>query len=211
MIRPAVLALLATAGVARAGAPPASAPPAGPPPPPDGAVEDAGDANLEPDERRHGVTFAITTGGGLIVGFGIDDSVGRGGALALRLGHVATRRTVITFELAATAALHRPATTGGTATNTNVKLAAGAQYYVVPSAYLRLAGGLGVYQGREVELPNGQRGSLDLAGLAVVGGFGVDLVRYKWAVVGFELTTSATITGEGTLLSTSFGLGVTLD
>lgn len=203
----AIVALVAAAGVAHAE--PAAAPAA--PDEPDPAVQDASDANLESTADRRGLTLAAAAGGGVIIGFGIKDSVGRGGSLSLRLGHVATRRTVITFELGATAALHRPATMSGTSTNTNVNLAAGAQYYVNRSLWLRLAGGAGVYTGRDVALSSGGLGTVTLIGPVVVGGIGVDLLRIKFGVLGIEFATSAMINGDGLLVASGAALGVAFD
>jgi hypothetical protein len=203
MIRPLlVLALLG--GVARAQAPtrPVEAAP---------AVADASEANLESIERRQGLTFTAAVGGGLIVGFGIDDSVGRGGSLALRLGHVATRRTVITFELGATAALHKAATNSDTRPNTNTNLAAGAQYFVNPSMWLRLSAGVGLYQRRDVMLPGGGIGNRSLVGPVMVGGLGVEVLRFRWAVLGIEAATSTMINRDGVLVAGGLDLALSFD
>jgi hypothetical protein len=178
---------------------------------PDPAVADAADANLESTEDRRGLTFAGSFGGGLILGFGIKDSVGRGGAASLRLGHVATKRTVITFELGFTAALHKPAMQNATQTNTNTNLLAGALYYVNPSLWLRFGGGLGVYHAVQVTLPSGLLGDVALAGPAMLGGVGVDLARFKSAVLGLELGTSAMINSDGLLLASGLNLGLSFD
>ncbi|HEU4726980.1 MAG TPA: hypothetical protein VFT22_03805 [Kofleriaceae bacterium] len=176
---------------------------------PDRAVVEAGDANLESVDDRRGVTFSASVGGGLIIGFGIDDSVGRGGSVSLRLGHVATRSTVITFELAVTAVLHKQGMSGPTETNTDTNLLAGALHYVNKSLWLRFGGGLGVYQGRKVVLPNGQPGDLTLVGPAALAGVGLDLVRFKYAVLGLEFGTSAMVNREGLLLASATHLGLT--
>ena len=178
---------------------------------PDPAVDDAAEANLESTEDRRGLTFAGSFGGGLILGFGIKDSVGRGGAVSLRLGHVATKRTVITFELGFTAALHKPAMQSATKTNTNTNLLAGALYYVNPSLWLRFGGGLGVYHAVQVTLSSGLLGDVTLAGPAILGGVGVDLARFKSAVLGLELGTSAMINSDGLLFASGANLGLSFD
>jgi hypothetical protein len=179
---------------------------------PDPAVQDAADANLESTENRRGLTFAGSIGGGLILGFGIKDSVGRGGSVSLRLGHVATRRTVIVFELGVTAALHKPpGMMSSTETNTDTNLLAGALHYVNPSLWLRFGGGLGVYQGRQVALPDGGIGNVTLVGPAVLGGAGVDLLRLKFAVVGIEVRTSAMVNRDGVLVASALNLGLSFD
>jgi len=208
-----VAALVATASAARADAPRPAPPEANAPDP---AVQQAGEANLESTAHRRGLTFAAALGGGLMLGFGIKDSVGRGGSLSLRLGHVATPRTVITLEAGVTAALHRPAKTveqpdNGIVPNTDVNLLAGAQYYVNPSLWLRLAGGVGLYQGRKVVVSSVALDDVTLIGPAVLGGLGVDLVRFKWAVLGIEFGASAMINGDGVLVASSAGIGVAFD
>jgi hypothetical protein len=178
--------------------------------PPDPAAVEAGDANLQSTAARRGVVVAASVGGGATVGFGIQDSVGRGGALSLRLGHVATPRTVITFELQATATLHRPMT-GGVETNTDANLLVGGQYYVNPSLWLRLAGGIGNYQGRQVAVNGGRLGNVTLTGGVMLLGGGVDLARFKWAVLGIEVATTAMINRDGVLVATAASLGLQFD
>lgn len=216
-----VIGGLAVAGVAHAEStlPPAtpSAVPgatrAAPPPPveaPDPAVEYAADANLESTENRQGLTFAASVGGGLLVGIGIDGPTGRGGSLDLRLGHVATPHTVITFEVGATIVLH------GTMdspvyTNSDTNVLAGAQYYVSESLWLRFAGGLGIYQASHVQGSNNNV-NVDLRqiGPAVLGGIGLDIARFKWAVVGLEIGTSVMV-HSGALVASDLRLGVAFD
>ena len=208
--RAVFVALSAVATLAHADATKPTAPPVDDAPDP--AVQDASEANLESTENRRGLTFAGSLGGGLILGFGIKDSVGRGPAVSLRLGHVATRRTVITFEVGVTAALHKPAGMNTSLqTNTNTNLLAGALYYVNPSLWVRFSGGLGVYHGSQVTLSSGAIGDLMLAGPAVLGGVGVDVARFKSAVLGFEVGTSAMINREGVLLASGLNLGLSFD
>jgi hypothetical protein len=224
IVRPA--AVVALSAIARLAHADATKPPAPPPPiaalpmaapapgdaTPDPAVQEAADANLESTENRRGLTFAASFGGGLMLGFGINDSVGRGGALSLRLGHVATRSTVITFELGVTAALHKPpGMNSSTQTNTDTNLLAGALHYVNPSLWVRLGGGLGVYQGRQVTLSSGQIGNTTLVGPAVLGGVGVDLARFKAAVLDLELGVSAMINSDGVLVASGAHLGLSFD
>ncbi len=179
---------------------------------PDPAAERAGDANLESKEHRTGLTFAGALGGAITLGFGIKDSVGRGGSVSLRLGHVATPQTLITFELAVDAVLHQPpGMNTSIQTNTNTDVLAGAQYYVNPSFWIRGGGGLGVYQARDVTLSSGSQGSLQLIGPAAVAGFGIDFVRVKWAVFGLEGRTTAMVSNEGVLMALALGLSLSID
>jgi hypothetical protein len=177
---------------------------------PDPAVQDADEANLETTESRSGLTFAIQLGGGLTVGFGIKDSVGRGGALSLRLGHVATRRTVITFELTGTASLHKAAMMSSAKANTDANLLTGAQYYVNRSLWLRAAGGVGVYTRRDASDASGTK-DITLVGPAALGGIGVELLRFKWAALGFEVGTSTMVSRDGLLIASVAGLDLSFD
>jgi hypothetical protein len=177
---------------------------------PDPAVQEAAEANLETTESRRGLTFTATLGGGLTAGFGITDSVGRGGALSLRLGRVATRHTVITFELTGTASLHKAATMSSTKANTDLNLLAGAQYYVNRSLWLRAAGGIGVYTRRDVRDVGGNR-DITLVGPAALGGIGFELLRFKWAALGFEFNGSTMVSSDGLLIASVAGLDLAFD
>jgi len=180
--------------------------------PPDPAVEEAADANLESVQARSGLTFDAAAGAGLIFGIGVKDSVGRGPAVSLRLGHVATRHTVITFEIDVTTALHMPVATKTLEANTSTNLLAGARYYVSPSLWLRGAGGIGAYLGKKVAiLDNGKLGDITLFGPAVLGGIGLDLARWKWAVLALDAATSAMINREGVLIVSGLKLGLSFD
>jgi hypothetical protein len=177
---------------------------------PDPAAIEAGDANLVPTAARTGTTLAAALGGGLLLGVGIEGSTGRGGAVSLRLGHVATPHTVITLELGVTGALHRPKETAPIATNTDGQILVGAQYYANPSLWLRFAGGLGIYQGRQVPVAKGL-GDVTLMGPAVLGGLGIDLARFRWAVLDLEFAVSATINSQGILFSNGASVGLAFD
>ena len=222
--RAVVAAGLVAASVARAtpaapaapaaAAPAAAAPAAAAPEPPDSAAEDAADANLESTASRQGMTFSAAAGAGFIAGFGIDDSVGRGGAVAFRIGRVATPRTVITLELDIAVVLHKRAETSPVDANSNVDLFAGAQYFVSRALSLRLGAGIGGYTARGILAPtmNNSTATKDnsTVGPALLGGVGVELARFKWAVIGLEASTTAMING-GVLLGSSLKLGLSFD
>jgi hypothetical protein len=231
--RLAVIGSLAVSGVAHAESKPSATPPAAPPsaapgtmhaaPPPapapaaeapDPAVEYAADANLESTANRQGFVLAGSFGGGLLVGLGIEGSTGRGGSFDVRLGHVATPRTVVTFEFGGTIVLHTPKLNpmdSTTYTNANVNLLAGAQYYVTESLWLRFAGGVGRYTASHVESKD-ENVLIDVqqTGPAVLGGLGVDIARIKWAVFGVELGTSVMV-GSGVMVASDLRFGVAFD
>jgi hypothetical protein len=191
-------------GVARAdsGAPGADAP--------DPAVEYAADANLESTANRQDLTLAVSGGAGLLVGLGIEGPTGRGGSADVRLGHVATPRTVITFEAGLTIVLHGTMSSP-TYTNANLDLLAGAQYYVSESLWLRFAGGVGVYQASHVQAKDNNV-SIDVhqVGPAVLGAIGLDVARFKWAVFNVEIGTSVMV-HSGALVASDLRLGVQFD
>jgi hypothetical protein len=224
--RLALIGGLAVAGVARAEPKPPTALPsaapgatrAAPAPeaePPDPAVEYATDANLESTANRQGLTGALSLGGGLLVGVGIAGSTGRGGSFDFRLGHVATPRTVITFELGGTIVLHRTAMTtmteSATFTNAEINLLAGAQYYVTESLWLRFAGGVGRYQASHVQSSD-KNVFIDIkqTGPAVLGGVGIDVARFKWAVFGIEIGTSVLVV-SGVVVASDLRLDLAFD
>jgi hypothetical protein len=183
---------------------------ADPAPPPDPAVDEAADANLESTASRQGLTATFLVGGSQIVGFGISGSAARGGSVNLRVGHVATPHTVITFELGSTVTLHGERG-GPTEANTNTNLLAGGQYYVNPSLWLRFSGGVGAFQGRSVRRPDGMLGDVTLIGPTALAGIGLEVVRFRWAALGIELATSATANREGVLVVGGLEAGLTLD
>ena len=218
--RAVVVAGLAAASAARADAPgakpaPAAAPALATSEPPDSAASDAADANLESTATRRGMTLAAAVGGGFIAGFGIDNSVGRGGAVAFRVGRVATPRTVITLEFDIAVLLHKRSEKSPVDANTNAEVFAGAQYFVSSGLSLRLGGGVGAYTARGILTPGTMTMPMTTrddttVGPAVLGGIGVELARIKWAVIGLEATTTAMI-NSGVLLGSSLKLGLSIE
>lgn len=218
----AALAALAVAGVAAAdpAKPPASGVSGAPAAPaasaasaagsaddakPDPLAEAAADeANLESNAPRMGLTFSGAAGGS--IGVGADDGVGRGGALSLRLGHVATPATIITFEVVAGSFLH---STGGTTLhNDHVSVVAGAQVYMTPGLWLRAAGGFGVYTKRELDMTTGATDATAYPGPAGLVGVGVDLFRRHYFVLGLEAFSVANIARDGLHTLSALCLGL---
>lgn len=164
------------------------------------ADEEATEANLESKAPRDGYVISLALGGGLLLGG--DIGVGRGGSGSIRVGHVATRHTVITFELNGTGAAHKPSMTSPVLTDTNVSLFAGALRYASKSTWVRAAGGLTVFT------PNSEP-NLARAGLGGLLGGGLDLVRWGYLVLGLEVFGVASATGDGFKVNTGFLLGLT--
>jgi hypothetical protein len=184
-------------------------------PAPEPVATRAGDANLESTEQRRGFTFGVQVGPSLT--FGAD--VGTGGALALRVGEVATPWTVIDLELAASAVLHSvedpadPDGEGRLVANSNAALLVGVQHWVNPSLFLRLGVGGGRYRCNECGAPraDGMRSTEKYAGVAGSLGVGLDLVRWGSVVLGAEVHSVSLITLDGLLVNTSLGLTLSVD
>lgn len=163
---------------------------------------EASEANLESSLPRAGVMVGLAGGFGVLIGG--DIGVGRGGALSIRLGHVATRSTEITFELTGTGALHKIGMTDSPVTDTNVGLFAGAQTYASRATWVRVAAGPTVFTANVGG--TGQRTAGGFGGL--VGG-GLDIARFGYLVLGLEAFGMSSITSDGFKLQLGFAFGVT--
>ncbi len=175
---------------------------------PDPAATAAGDANLESTARRKGMSVTFAAGGGLTFGLGIADSVGRGGAAALRLGHVATPRTVLTLELVGVALFHAVQTTSGMTerrTNRDSNLLVGGQYFVNSALWVRGAVGLGVYRADSVA------DDTTLIGPAGALGAGVDVLRWKRVALGLEIMSIGMLNKDGVLSSNAVMLNASVE
>lgn len=164
------------------------------------ADEESAEANLESKAPRDGYVVSFSLGAGLLLGG--DIGVGRGGAASIRVGHVATRHTVITFELSGTGAAHKRATQDSAVTDTNASLYAGALRYATRSTWVRVSGGLTVFT------PNNDP-QASRAGIGGLLGGGLDLIRWGYVVLGLELFGVASVTGDGFKVNTGFMLGLT--
>jgi hypothetical protein len=172
-----------------------------PPSPPDpSAQEQANEANLVSNAPREGMTFSAAIGSGLTLG----DGVGRGPGVSFRLGHVATPRTVLTFEVTIGTLLHEP-TPNDLRHNDVGNLMAGALYYVNTSLWVRGAGGLTLYT---VSDPG--QSSKPHPGIGSLVGIGVDLFRWHYLVLGIETFSSLSVVAtRGLLLNSNLGIGLT--
>jgi hypothetical protein len=170
---------------------------------PDPSAVGAGDANLEPTARRSGNNFTGAIGGGLTVGFGIEDAVGSGGSFSFRFGHAATERTVMTAELAGVVLLHEVAATSGMTTqerNEDTNLFVGAQYFATRAFWVRAAAGIGVYKGRSLKMGE-SRVDITLVGPASLVGLGLDVIQWRGWSFGIETMSIGMLNRKG-LLST---------
>jgi hypothetical protein len=198
-------AAIATLAVTVAGIAHAHADTAAKEPEPDEIADiEAREANLESKEPRKGLTVAAAIGGGILLGG--DIGVGRGPALSLRLGHVATRKTVITFELVGNSGLHKESTTGNTLTDSNFALFAGAQRYTSKSLWVRAAGGYTVFV--EDAMTDGTGGRDPINGIGGLIGGGVDLARWGYLVLGLETFGMASLSRDGLKVQLAFSLGL---
>jgi hypothetical protein len=145
--------------------------------------------------------FGLAGGFGVLVGG--DIGVGRGGALSLRVGHVATRSTEITFEITGTGALHKLGMNDSPVTDTNVGLFAGAQTYVSRATWVRIAAGPTVFTANV-----GGAGQHTAGGFGGLVGGGLDVARFGYFVLGFESFGMTSITSDGFKLQLGFAFGL---
>jgi hypothetical protein len=177
-----------------------------PPAPDEIADVESQEANLESKEHRKGLTFSI--GGGLGVSLG--DGFGRGGALSIRLGHVATRKSVITFELAGGSAFHRRVgmndMEGPLLQDSTFGLFAGAQRYK-DAFWVRAAGGVTFLVKNAMK--DGTGGDAPIGGIGGLFGLGYDFARLRYLTIGFEAFGIASASSDGLRAQVQiFGLNV---
>lgn len=162
------------------------------------------EANLETTERRQGFVGGAFAGPSFTIGSG----TGTGGTLSLRLGQVATPRTVIAFELNGSGQ-PRKVTSGEVVTSTAASFLVGMQHWLGPSLSVRLLGGIGVYTCARcnANLTDDQR-----PGVAGGAGVGVDLVRFKRGfVLALDVTSVNQVNREGLVSTNTLGLGLSFD
>ena len=160
------------------------------------ADTEAREANLESADPREGFVFSGVVGFGVLVGG--DLGVGRGPAIGVRAGHVATRTLALTFELVGTTALHKEAQDSPTLYDSNFGLFVGVQRFTAGSTWLRAAGGVDVFTANIGKSPTSH------GGLGGVAGAGYDFARWGYLALGVELFTMASVTNDGLKLQLGF-------
>jgi hypothetical protein len=164
------------------------------------------EANLESKEPRNGFTFAGALGFGVLIGG--DIGVGRGPSVSLRLGHVATRKTIITFELSGSSGLHKEGTDDDTLADSNFALFAGAQTYTSRSFWIRGAAGITTFV-EDADARSGSGGEDPVAGLGALVGAGLDVIRSRYFVLGLEIFAIGSVSSDGAKLQiVPFSLGL---
>lgn len=170
--------------------------------PRDRAEEAAGEANLESNAARSGITFSVSLGAGITMG----DGAGRGPAASFRLGHVATSTTVLTIELTGGSLLHQRAGSSALLHNDLFGLMAGGLHYVSGSLWLRASGGVVAYT---IDPGDATAGTAH-AGVGGLGGIGVDLARWHYLVLGLETFGQlAMVSTRGAMFNSGLCLGLT--
>ena len=201
----AIASLLIAARIAHADAP-APAPAAEVEPDP--AVVDAASANLEPT-GRHGIVVSGALMPSEFVGFGSRSDTGLSASVSLRLGKVASSTTTMYIELEGAALVHQPVGQPTTATNSLAAALVGALHYVAPSLWLRFGLGVGSYS-RDEELVDGMLVAHERLGGAISNvGVGLDLVKWRYAALGVEASSSLLIHRDGWTTMSGLGVGLT--
>ncbi|MBL0218654.1 MAG: hypothetical protein IPQ07_32845 [Myxococcales bacterium] len=174
-------------------------------PEPDPAAARAGDANLESTAHRRGLVFGGALGLSLTFGGGTP----AGGGLLLRIGQVATPKTVITFTVGGDTQLHK---VGDEVIANSVGYGlAGGQYWVGPSLWVSLGLGVGNYHCNQCQNDAKQTVDTRRAGLASGAGIGVDLVRFHGVVLGLELHGMTLLARGGMITTGGMSLGLSFD
>ncbi len=182
-----------------------------PPSPPDPVVSSSALHGIESTSRQQGLNVTLALGGGLVVGVGIDSSVGRGPSGSLRIARMAGERWAFNFEAANITLLHQvkadDGSKGPARTDLGNNLLVGIQLYVNRSLWIRGGGGLGTFT---VDDPSSMDPKLFPGVSGVVGG-GFDVVRFGRAAIGVETMSLGMLNRDGLLTVTSFMLDLTIE
>jgi hypothetical protein len=165
----------------------------------------AAEANLEPTRLREGLAIGFGLGPSMQVGFGIEEASGTGGSFNLRIGTSASDRFAWFVDLFI-AGMPREGDTGSNKLNQATNLTAGGQIFVLEVLWLRAGAGLGQLTLRsEVGGPE----KISRAGLGMIGGGGIDLLRRGRFALSGDLTFVSGIYRDGFVTAAVGQLGFT--
>lgn len=185
----------------------------------DPAALDAGEANLESTADRQGMIFTSALGAAFSVGIGMPNATGQGGAITLRMGRVASPRSVVGVELVGNALFADvDGSEAGSLYRTDAtNLLVFGQYYAKRALWLRLGLGAGRYAGERYAVTGPDMSEIlvrprrRLAGPAGSLGAGVDVLRVKRFRMSLEFSATSLLNRDGVVLSNAFLLGLTYD
>lgn len=179
-------------------------------PAPEPAVVDAGDANLESIQPRRDFLLTAGFGPSFSIGFSLDDATAQGGALTLRLAHVANRRALFAVEAVVSALFF--GVSGHTYRTEASNLLVAVQYYVNPALWLRAGVGWGRYMGRELRVDDFiLRDRFVYDGPSGSAGVGLDVLRIGRFRGGLELSSTTMINRDGALSTNALLIALSID
>lgn len=167
------------------------------------AVQEAREANLEPESVREGLAVGVAVGPNVQIGFGIDKSTGTGGSFALRFGTVASPRWVWLLELSSTAYQETDAA-GGSKVNQSTLFTLGGQLYLKDAFWLRGGGGMANFT-RRVRTMDPESSFL---GVGVIGAGGLDVLRRRSLAISLEVLTTLARYRDGFVAGGTLQLGL---
>lgn len=167
------------------------------------AVQEAREANLEPESVREGLAVGVAAGPNVQIGFGIDKSTGTGGSFAVRFGTVASPRWVWLLELASTAYQETDAA-GGDKVNQSTLFTLGGQLYLKDAFWLRGGGGIANFT-RRVRTMDAES---SFVGVGVIGAGGLDVLRRRSLAVSLEVLTTLARYRDGFVAGGTLQLGL---
>lgn len=171
------------------------------------ALDQAGESNLETNAPRHGLVVGLSAVAWQQVGT-IDSTTGAGGFI-LRLGAVATPRTVLMLELFGMGFL---AGSGDSYILSSQALSVMAQTYVAPTLWLRGGGGFASFTHaiEDKTNPDTFYNAYVRNGLGLTFGAGLDLVKWRRTRLALENTVALHRFAQGWIVDMGVGIGVTM-
>lgn len=177
------------------------------------AVQGGEEANLEGTGIRSGFAFVGYLGPALQIGVEVPEhATGTGGSFSFRLGKFANRDTLITLELCGTVFPYRftegmpPNDILRTRYNQSALATFGAQTYVAPTFWVRIAVGVASFTSRA---EGAMRNETDNKwGAGAVAGAGLEVVRRKSLSLAVELLTTGAVYRDGLIFGGGLGLSL---